>query len=109
MKKTLTLAALLFSVTIFGQTKTTLINKETLIDSSLVDSGEEKQVKQAINYFTNNKNTAYWQYNNNGNKFLYKIKADGTFELGDLLIEAVVVGLQQRGYRLVKNSKNKKK
>lgn len=102
MKKTLTIAALLFSLASFGQTKANLIYKETLMDSSIVYSGEAKQVKQPTNFFSNNKNRAFWQYDNIGAKLLYKVKADGTIELGDLVIEAVIKGLQEKGYVLIK-------
>ena len=37
-----------------------------------------------------------------GNKTLYSIKPDGSIELGDLIIEAIIKALEKKGYRLMK-------
>lgn len=48
-------------------------------------------------------NSTYWQFTTDGSKrMLYSIKADGTIELGDLIIEAVIKGLEKKGYVLIK-------
>lgn len=41
-------------------------------------------------------------YFSSNNQVLYKIKADGTVELGDLILEAVIKGLEKKGYYLIK-------
>lgn len=96
MKKLLTLILTVITVGCFGQ------------DSTYMKiSGKNSGTITMNDSIWKSHNYAYYTIDNGVSKVqrkpieYYRIKSDGTIELGDLIIDAVIKGLEKKGYILM--------